>query len=295
MDTLQSFLDYLDVEKNYSKHTVIAYKSDVTNFIDYLNDNCNNENVETVPYSFIRSWIVSLSDSGISNRSINRKISSLNAYYSFLQKIGERKDSPLAKHRALKVEAKIQVPFSQEEINEVLNLVELNTFEDYRDKAVIELLYSTGMRRSELINLKTIDVDFRKGQIKVLGKRNKERFIPLLQNTVQTLLDYGKAKQSHFPESTPYFFVTGNNHKIYETFVYRIINKYFSKVSSKAKKSPHIIRHAFATHLLNQGASLNAVKDLLGHSSLAATQVYTHNDIAALKKAYASAHPRNSN
>lgn len=171
----------------------------------------------------------------------------------------------------------------------------LNSFEDYRDKAIVELFYSTGMRRSELINLKLSDINIANHYVKVLGKRNKERIIPLIESVSLTLRQYFEIKDAEFKESSKWIFVTSKNDKVYETLVYRIINNYFSKVSSKIKKSPHLLRHSFATHLLGEGANLNAVKDLLGHSSLAATQVYTNNDIAVIKRAYSASHPRNKN
>ena len=221
------------------------------------------------------------------------KRQSLNSYYKFLIKIGDLKHSPLAKHKALKVQKKVHIPFSEEEINTVLSGAATHDFEALRNKLIVELFYSTGIRRSELINLKISDIDLAQQQIKVLGKRNKERYIPLIptvQDTLKLYLDMRSTlKQILAPD---FLFLTQKGAKIYGTLVYRIINTYFSEVSTKAKKSPHILRHSFATHLLNHGADLNAVKELLGHSSLAATQVYTHNNITELKKVYEKSHPR---
>lgn len=293
--SLKAFSDYLLLEKSYSKHTVLAYQTDVKMFQEFLKENHDSESVSSIGYSEIRQWIVELVDSGVSNRTINRKISSLNTYYKFLQKIKIIEINPLKKHKALKVGKKIQLPFSEDELKSVIeNSIEVNDFETARDRLIIELFYATGIRRIELVNIKILDIDFSKKQLKVLGKRNKERYIPLIDSlliSVKQYLDY----RNHLPiiKDKEVLFLTKKGLKIYEMLVYRIINKYFSKASSKAKCSPHVLRHSFATHLLNEGADLNAVKELLGHTSLAATQIYTHNSIAELKKVYAKSHPRN--
>jgi integrase/recombinase XerC len=237
---------------------------------------------------------VLLVEEKVSNRSINRKISALNTYFKFLQKVGDIKLNPLAKHKALKTSKKIQIPFSETEVNIVIDdLFYEDSFKGIRDKLIIELFYSTGIRRIELVELKVANIDFQNNTLKVLGKRNKERLVPLLKSVVQSLQSYLKTRSELATiVDSESLFLTKNGVKVYETLVYRIINDYFSKASSKVKKSPHILRHSFATHLLNQGADLNAVKELLGHSSLAATQVYTHNSIAELKKVHLDAHPR---
>jgi len=294
--TFKSFSDYLSLEKNYSPHTVNAYVKDLESFSGFCEDEYNEENIDKVNYAQIRSWIIKLVERNISNRSINRKVSSLNSYFKFLLKIETIKVNPLIKHKALKTEKKIQIPFSQAEVESVLNDFQFdNTFEGLRDKSIIELFYSTGIRRIELVNIKLTDLNLEAKTLKVLGKRNKERILPLLNSTKETLNDY-LVERNKLPvvSDKAMLFLTKKGVKIYETLVYRIINEYFSLASSKVKKSPHILRHSFATHLLNQGADLNAVKELLGHSSLAATQVYTHNSIAELKKVYAKSHPRNS-
>lgn len=291
---LQSFLDYLLLEKNYSELTIKAYKSDLSEFRDFIQSEYDSNNIESVNYAQIRSWIVSLVEKGITNRTINRKITSLNSYYKFLLKIGDIKTNPLAKHKALKTSKKVQIPFSEKEVTTVLDEWHFDdSFEGIRDKLIIELFYSTGIRRIELVELKISNIDFSKKTLKVLGKRNKERFIPLLQSVIETLKTYLDSRNTlEVIKDSEHLFLTQKGVKIYETLVYRIINEYFSLASSKVKKSPHILRHSFATHLLNQGADLNAVKELLGHSSLAATQVYTHNSISELKKVYLKAHPR---
>ena len=292
----KSFLEYLQLEKNYAETTIRAYKADLTQFQKFINQEFSEEKIEKVSYNQIRNWIVELSDSGISNQSINRKMSSLKAYYKFLLKTSAIESSPLAKHRSLKAAKKIQVPFSEKEVLAVLDDFHGDTFEELRDKLMIELFYSTGIRRAELINIKEQDLDLGSNMLKVLGKRNKERYIPLLKQVVSTAERYVSLKRSNpLLRDCPYLFVTAKGYKSYESLVYRIINNYFSKVSGKVKKSPHILRHTFATHLLNQGANMNAVKELLGHSSLASTQVYTHNSIAELSKIHKSAHPRNNN
>lgn len=292
---LKSFIDYLALEKKYAVHTVKAYQRDIETFQEFLKQEFNVEDFKEVNYAQIRSWIVLLVEKEISNRSINRKISSLNAFYKFLLKIEEITSNPLSKHKALKVAKNVQIPFSEKEINIALEDFNFdNTFEGVRDKLIIELFYSTGIRRIELVQLKLSDVDFSKRNIKVLGKRNKERYLPLLDSVIKTIEDYLELRKelvgNNKKES---FFLTKKGDEIYETLVYRVINNYFSKASTKVKKSPHVLRHSFATHLLNQGADLNAVKELLGHASLAATQIYTHNSIAELKKVYAKSHPRN--
>jgi len=293
--SLKAFSEYLALEKNYSKHTVLAYLRDLEVFQEFLDKNHDSEPIEKVDYSEIRQWIVELVNSGISNRTINRKVSSLNSYYKFLQKSQQLKANPLRKHKALKVGKKMQLPFSKEELKLVLeDSIEVVDFESARNKLIIELFYATGVRRIELVNMKLSDLDLSKNQIKVLGKRNKERYMPLLSSLVKTLDIYLSYRNS-LPKVSDieYLFLTKKGVKIYEMLVYRIINKYFSVASSKAKCSPHVLRHSFATHLLNEGADLNAVKELLGHTSLAATQVYTHNSISELKKVYAKTHPRN--
>ncbi|MCP9201176.1 tyrosine-type recombinase/integrase [Gramella sp. GC03-9] len=290
-----AFLDYLQLEKNYSEHTITAYRADLLSFQEFLQSQFGQDDSKNVNYSQIRSWIVQLSEDGISNRSINRKISSLKTYYKFLLKIGEIEVSPLVKHRALKTAKKVQVPFSQVEVSQVLENIDTSDFEGIRDRFMVELFYSTGIRRAELIEIKLGDLDIENSNLKVLGKRNKERYIPLLGSIKQTAHRYFTERMAIAGDSdNEHLFLTSRGDKLYESLVYRIINNYFSEVSGKLKKSPHILRHSFATHLLNQGANLNAVKELLGHASLAATQVYTHNSIAELSKIHKQAHPRNN-
>ena len=289
---ITSFLNYLALEKKYSKHTITAYQNDLNTFQLFCNQEFGNESIASVNYAQIRNWIVSLVNSKITNRSINRKVSSLKSFYRFLQKTKQIESSPLVKHQALKVLKQVQVPFSEKEIFSVLNTADDDgDFESVRNKLMVELFYSTGMRRNELINIKITDIDYVNETVKVLGKRNKERYIPLLKSVRESLKKYDKFREK-IEGSEPYLFLTKNGKKIYDTLVYRVINNYFSAVSSKVKKSPHVIRHSFATHLLNEGADLNAVKELLGHSSLASTQIYTHSSLGKLKEVYNQAHPR---
>tara|TARA_B100000787_G_scaffold14442_1_gene10359 strand:+ start:276 stop:1175 length:900 start_codon:yes stop_codon:yes gene_type:complete len=291
---ITAFLEYLFLEKSYSKHTVTAYKTDLIAFKDFCVVSYNQENLTEIKYGQVRSWVVSLVAADISNNTINRKVSSLKSFYKFLQKTSQIESNPLSKHKALKVAKKVQVPFTSREINAVLeNMDGDQGFDLCRNKLVVELLYSTGMRRAELINIKEVDVDIENQTIKVLGKRNKERYVPILSSVVGTIKEYQVLKVA-IAGNSGFFLITSKGNKLYETLVYRIINSYFSQISSKVKKSPHILRHSFATHLLNEGADLNSVKELLGHSSLASTQVYTHNSLDAIKKVYKQAHPRSN-
>ena len=291
---LSEFISYLSLEKNYSKHTVKAYENDILEFSHFCNVQYDFDDIDNVDYSLIRFWIVNLSEREMNNRSINRKISSLKSYFKFLQKIGSLDVNPLVKHKALKTSKKIEIPFSELEMQNVLSVIEYSDdFEGIRDELLIHVLYTTGMRRAELLELKLSDVDFETMTIKVLGKRNKERFIPMLPETKKKFESYFLKRMELIEiKDASYIFLTQSGNKMYETLVYRLINKYFRVVSSKVKTSPHILRHTFATHLLNKGADLNAVKELLGHSSLASTQVYTHNSISELKKVHSKAHPR---
>ena len=290
---LDSFFDYLEVEKNYSPNTVQAYRNDLNVFNKYLVDEHSLSALTDANYSHIRSWIVLLVNNGLSNRSVNRKITSLNSFFKFLLKIDLINENPLIYHKALKTQKKIQLPFSESEMFAALSSDNFdNSFTGVRDRFIIDLFYTTGIRRIELIQIKISDFNVSKKQIKVLGKRNKERIIPLIDSTI-SLFDKYISFRSELKSSQESLFITIKGKPVYEKLIYRIITKYFDKISTKVKKSPHIIRHTFATHLLNNGADLNSVKDLLGHSSLAATQVYTNRSIDEIKKVFAKSHPRN--
>jgi integrase/recombinase XerC len=293
--TIEAFRDYLQKEKNYSPHTVHAYLNDVVGFKDFNIIHFEQDDVALANYAQIRSWIVSLVDQEVSNASVNRKMASLKAYFKFLLKIKYIESSPMIKHKALKASKKLQIPFSEKEVEALLDGMEFSEgFEEIRNKLIIDLFYTTGMRRAELIHLSLNAVDFNSNLLKVVGKRNKERIIPILPVIADQLASYVRERSSlGVIVDEEYFFLTKKGLKLNESFVYRLINSYFSKVSEKVKKSPHILRHTFATHLLNNGADLNSVKELLGHSSLASTQVYTHSSLAELKKIHGNAHPRN--
>lgn len=293
--SLNAYQDYLKLEKNYSDHTVRAYLADLNSFNDFVSQQFKLENLEEINYGIVRSWIVMLVEEGLSNRSINRKVSSLKSYYRFLLKTGTITSTPLARHKALKTKTRVQVPFSQKEIEMVIDLLSGEEgFEGIRNRLIVELFYSTGLRRAEMVSLKLDHLDLDRKTLKVLGKRNKERIIPLLPSVTRSLKDYLYHRSKLEKIKDPAFLLLSKKGvKLYETLVYRIINNYFKMASQKVKRSPHILRHSFATHLLNQGADLNAVKELLGHTSLAATQVYTHNSIGRLKEVYQNTHPRN--
>ncbi|WP_316634442.1 tyrosine-type recombinase/integrase [uncultured Flavobacterium sp.] len=291
----EAFRDYLQLEKKYSAHTVNAYLNDILFFETFNKDNFEQESIEKVNYSQIRSWIVSLVDANISNVSVNRKMASLKAFYKFLLKTKQIEVNPMLKHKALKTPKIVQIPFSEKELTDLMKEIDNPCgFEEVRDKLIVDLFYVTGMRRAELIHLMKNNVDLSSNVVKVLGKRNKERIIPILPIIVEQFDLYLKERASvEEIVDDDYFFISKKGLKLSESFVYRLINSYFSRVSEKVKKSPHVLRHTFATHLLNNGADLNSVKELLGHSSLASTQVYTHNSLAELKKVYTDAHPRN--
>ncbi|WP_426095928.1 tyrosine-type recombinase/integrase [Flavobacterium sp. DSR2-3-3] len=289
-----AFRDYLCLEKKYSSHTITAYCKDINSFESFNKLHFDQENIDQVHYGQIRNWIVSLVDDSVSNVSVNRKIASLKAFYKFLLKTKQIRVSPLLKHKALKTPKVIQIPFSEKEVLAVLDQIQ-NTigFEEVRNKLIIDLFYTTGMRRAELINLQIENINLSSGTIKVLGKRNKERILPFLSIITDqfSLYLYERTLLSDIVDNN-YFFLTKKGLKLNDSFVYRLINSNFSVVSEKVKKSPHILRHTFATHLLNNGADLNSVKELLGHSSLASTQVYTHSSLSELKNVHKDAHPR---
>ncbi|GAA4043146.1 tyrosine-type recombinase/integrase [Flavobacterium chungnamense] len=295
MNNLKAFQDYLQLEKNYSLHTVNAYVNDLVFFKEFLIENFDTEKLEDVNYSMIRSWIVSMVDNDISNSSVNRKISSLKSFYKFLLKTKQIENSPLLKHKSLKTPKKIQIPFSEKELDQVLDQLNYpEGFDGIRDKLIIDLFYTTGIRRVELIDLKMQNIDLSSNTLKVLGKRNKERILPILPIISKQIRSYLLERTKiEVIKDKEHFFLMLKGVKLNDSFVYRLINYYFSNVSEKVKRSPHILRHTFATHMLNNGADLNSVKELLGHSSLASTQVYTHNSLAELKKVYGNSHPRN--
>ena len=295
--SIPAFLEYLSLEKKCSPHTLKAYQANLEAFEMFITEHGSLETIEVVSYGEIRAWIVSLIQSGNTPRTVNRKLSALRSYYKFLLRIGSIPVSPLKEHKALKTDTKVALPFSQEEIQ---RLLAADFFpEEYTgvlQRTVIQLLYYTGIRRSELIELKVQDVDLSEGLMKVLGKRNKERLLPLLpemKTQLTQLLE--QQKQHQISRESEHFFVNSRGKKLSEAFVYETVKTYLSKVSTKTKRSPHVLRHSFATHLLDQGADLNAIKDLLGHSSIAATQHYTHSSMKKIQDIYKKAHPREKN
>ena len=297
MEHIQRFLTYLDLERNYAAATLQAYRTDLEHFVHYCQDQHDQQDLVQVPYSIIRSWIVVLMDQGLTTRSVNRKISALRSFYTYLVKTQQLDVSPLQQHRSLKSSKQVAVPFSVQEV-ERLFASDLfgDSYTDILALSLIKTLYYTGMRRAELIGLQRSDIDFGSQQIKVLGKRSKERMIPLLPALQSQLESYlQQREQLEELQDTNHLFLQANGKKLSPNFVYRQVNSYFKLVSTKTKTSPHMLRHSFATHLLDQGADLNAVKDLLGHSSVGATQVYTHSSMQKIKSIYAASHPREQN
>ena len=291
----KQFIQYLEREKNYSPLTLKSYLGDLSDFEAFSKSNNIQFDLKKVTSKQVRIWIAFLSERKLSERTINRKIASLKSFYKFLRKTNTIIESPLNNITGMKVRRKIPVPFSETEMDNLFDESFFQPdFEGIRDKAIIAVLYTTGIRRAELIGLTLKSIDYHKKELKVLGKRNKERILPLLDSTLNYIETYLNSRNQLFSEAkiTDSLFITKKGKKIYETLVYRIINSYLSSVSVKHKKSPHMLRHTFATHLLNNGADLNAIKELLGHSSLAATQVYTQSGISELKNIYKKAHPR---
>ena len=291
---LETFIEYLRVEKNYSIHTLKAYKTDLNNFQKFLVDSNFNVKIENVDYRIIRLWIVKLVNEKISNRTINRKVSSLKTFYKFLIKTNTIKSSPLIAHSPLKQPKKIQVPFSKEEINNLLdNVYFKDNYSGILKKTIIIFFYFTGVRRIELISLKLSDVDLDSSILKIYGKRNKERIIPILPKLKKAIVNYLNSKSQNVDNlKLNLLFLTKDGKQLSEKFVYRTVNEYFKIVSPKVKKAPHVLRHSFATHLINEGADINSVKELLGHSSLSSTQIYSHTSMERIKEVFNNSHPR---
>ena len=283
------FITYLSSEKRFSEHTIKSYTTDLKQFTSFLLSEFQIiDEINEISFQIIRTWIASLLEKGINPRSVNRKISTLKTYFKFLIREGELVENPMMKVVAPKSKKRLPVFIEEDQIASLLNEVQFEEgFIGQRNKLIIELFYVTGIRLSELINIKISDVDFNNQSIKVLGKRNKERIIPLSSNVVNDLNIFIENNQQN-----KYLFTNLEGNKLYNKLVYRLVNKYIGEISSVNKKSPHILRHTFATHMLNNGADINAIKELLGHANLSATQVYTHNTIEKLKTVYKQAHPR---
>ncbi len=301
MGYVDDFVSYLEYERRYSKHTLTAYKKDLIQFQTFLRDNFSDIELINVNSTHIREWIFFLHSGGISPRSVNRKLTTLKSFYKFLVKKGITSNNPVAGVHSLKVEKKLPEVLDEKSLNllfdEIMNYEE----EDYlllRDKAILLMFYYTGMRLSELIEIKNGDIDFSNLTVKVLGKRNKERYIPITATFANFLKKFISETENFFnftSRKESYLFLTDKGNKMYPKFVYRKVTSYLDRVTTMNKKSPHVLRHSFATHMLNHGADLNAIKEILGHANLAATQVYTHNTIEKLKQVYNKTHPRNDN
>ncbi len=289
---VDSFLKYLKYEKRYSAKTVLAYKTDLHQFQDFLNIEFDSAHSEDANHSLVRSWIVSLVESDFDAVSVNRKIACLRSYFKFLIKQEAIEKDPTAKIKILKTKKKLPHFVHEADMVSLLDQTDFgNDFENLRDQLILELLYGTGMRLSELIGLKDSSINLKDHTLKVLGKRNKERVIPFTTSLVQLIEGYRKVRNREVERKDDLFLVIKSGMPLYPMLVNRIVKKYL-KSSNVEKKSPHVLRHTYATHLLNKGAEINAVKDLLGHSSLAATQVYTHNSMEKLKKVFDQAHPK---
>lgn len=290
----ETFLKYLQFEKRYSKHTSISYATDLIQLEKFLSEYYPEASYQTVTHNQLRHWIISLVESGLNARSVNRKIATLRAFYKFLLKREEIRHDPTWKLQALKTSKKLPHFVNENEMVRLLDQCEFkDDFNGMRDRLILEMLYSTGIRLSELLNLTHGDIDYNNRTIKVLGKRNKERIIPFSQNLQRVLQRYTDHKINYdLMKGNGYLLVTMEGEQCYPMFIYRTVKKYLNIFTTLEKRSPHVLRHTFATHLLNKGAELNAVKDLLGHSSLAATQVYTHNSLEKLKSVFDQAHPK---
>jgi integrase/recombinase XerC len=290
---IERFIRYLQFEKRFSPNTVIAYKKDLYQFSEFINS--IEPDLLLISHQQVRTWIVSLMDNGIEPKSINRKISSLRSFYKFLQREGLINSSPMLHVKAPKIPKRLPVVITEQKMDSLLDAdnVFSDDFEGYRNRLILELLYGTGMRLSELVSLSNEDVNIYENQIKVLGKRNKERIIPISKVLANLIANYQVLKSNQdFNIKSSSLIVTNDGKAVYPKFIYRVVNSILSFISTQDKKSPHILRHSFATTLLNRGADLNAIKELLGHSSLAATQVYTHNSVEKLKSIYKQAHPK---
>ncbi|TAH27144.1 MAG: integrase [Cytophagales bacterium] len=294
---LDSFFNYLSFEKRYSIHTVSAYKTDVLQFEQYLLKEFGLEDVLKVEYAHVRSWLISLNTAQLSTKSLHRKMASIRSFYKFMLRQKAIPLDPTLKIKVPKLKKRLPVFATSSDMNRLLDAVvehkEDNPFVAIRNQLIIELFYGTGIRLSELIGLKHQDIDFSKQSIKVTGKGNKQRLVPLHLQLISLMNQYIDEKKNTFPNNNnDSFIVTDKGLKCYPIFIYRIVKNKLSHINTLEKNSPHVLRHTFATHLLDKGAELNAIKELLGHSSLAATQVYTHNTPAKLKAIFEQAHPK---
>ncbi len=291
---VEKFLSFLTHEKRYSKHTLKAYSDDLFSLQLFLSNIFEISDFTEVQHSHLRSWVVELIEEGISPRSVNRKIACLKSFFKFLSGRNYLEKNPASRLKPLKTDKKLPSFVKETEMNRLLDQVEFpDNYFGVRDKLIIELFYATGIRLAELISLKPSDINRFDGTIKVLGKRNKERVIPIPDSIVNTIEDYHSLKKDMWGNlEHSNLILTDKGEPLYPMMVYRTIKNYLGSVTTLSKKSPHVLRHTFATHLLDKGADLKAVQDLLGHTSLAATQVYTHNSLEKLKSVFDQAHPK---
>lgn len=292
---ITKFTDYLQHEKKYAINTINAYRKDLESFRLFVIEEFDVDDLSIINFEQIRNWIVFLSKKSLTNRSINRKLSSLNGFFKFLIKIKSIEKNPLQNHTSLKVVKKVNLPYTKKEFEKLKTLFkDDSSFSLKRDKIMILLFYYTGMRRNELINLQISDIDFSNNYIRILGKRDKVRLVPLISELKEELKYYMHLRSNLNP-TNEYLIINDDKLKINETFVYRKINYYFSAISTKEKNSPHMIRHSFATHLLEEGIDINSLKELLGHASIASTQIYVNQSLEKIKNTYQKNHPRNIN
>jgi len=290
---LELFVQYLAFEKRFSKHTVKSYEIDLNQFSDYIKDSYKIDFLDVTP-EVVRSWVVFLLEKEIKERTINRKLSSLKSFYKYLIQQGSLVDNPLSGISVLKTSKRLPSYVRQSEMDKLISEdIFENDFKGVRDKCIVFILFNTGIRLSELINVKATDVS--NGVVRVLGKKNKERDVPISENMLELINHYCSLRSEVVKENCPFLLVTNKGDKLYEKFVFRVVKHYLGLVTTQKKKSPHVLRHTFATQMLNNGADLNAIKELLGHVDLTATQVYTHNSIEKLKGIYKQAHPRSEN
>ncbi len=294
MDYKESFLQYLLVEKRYSKHTLISYRNDLEQFSGFLLSLGHSSSESDISSGEVRAWVVGMMDNGMSAVTVHRKVSCLRVFYRWMRREGHISQDPLEKVVLPKRKKRLPEFVGEESLDRLLDNYNFGPdFPGIRNRTIIEMLYLTGMRRAELTGLKDPDVDLVNGIIKVTGKRNKQRLIPVIDSFRQNLEEYLRVRNDSFKETAgEWFFVTDSGKQIYDKFVYIIVKRYLTMVTTIEKKSPHVLRHTFATHMLNHGADLNSIKELLGHANLSATQIYTHNSFEKLKQVYKQAHPR---
>lgn len=291
---MELFFNYLRYEKHYSAHTLLAYQNDLGQFAAHLKAQFGHEDLNQADHTLIRSWVVALVQQGLDPRTVHRKLASLRSYYKFELKHGRMPHNPAALVVAPKTKKRLPAFIPEESLTQLLDSLEFSDdFEGWRDKLILEFLYGTGVRVSELAGLRHADLSAAEQIVRVTGKGNKERMVPVNTSLLRCIALYTAAKEAEFPENkSPYLIVTNKQEPVYPKLIYRTVTKYMRQITSSKHTNPHVLRHSFATHLLNKGADLNAIKELLGHTSLAATQVYTHNSIEKLKEVFEKAHPK---